>query len=339
MSKKNSNVILKNKFKDFEDLSKLYLNFKKKLSSFKQNKIVVAVSGGPDSLALTAFCKAYSYEKKINFYYVLVNHNIRKNSLSESIKVRLLLKKHNINLIILTVKDKITNNVQSKARFERYKLLEDYCKKKGVNAIFTAHNLEDQVETFFIRLSRGSGLTGLSSIQKVSALSREINLFRPLLDVRKKSLIKCSKLIFRKFISDPSNSNNKYLRTKIRSLKKPLKASGINYDQIIKSINNLASSKNTLDNFFTKIFANIVKKNKNRIIIDLPEFNKLNDELKLKTINKSIKYLKKNYYNPRAKKVLYLVKILKNKKFKKSTLGGCLFTKNGDSLTLKREKS
>ena len=173
----------------------------------------------------------------------------------------------------------------------------------------------------------------------MSALSREINLFRPLLDVRKKSLIKCSKLIFRKFISDPSNSNNKYLRTKIRSLKKPLKASGINYDQIIKSINNLASSKNTLDNFFTKIYANIVKKNKNQIIIDLPEFNKLNDELKLKTINKSIKYLKKNYYNPRAKKVLYLVKILKNKKFKKSTLGGCLFTKNGDSLSLKREKS
>ena len=71
----------------------------------------------------------------------------------------------------------------------------------------------------------------------------------------------------------------------------------------------------------------------------MPEFNKLNDELKLKTINKSIKYLKKNYYNPRAKKVLYLVKILKNKKFKKSTLGGCLFMKNGDSLSLKREKS
>ena len=249
---KNSNVILKNKFKDFEDLSKLYLNFKKKLSSFKQNKIVVAVSGGPDSLALTAFCKAYSYEKKINFYYVLVNHNIRKNSLSESIKVRLLLKKNNINLIILTVKDKITNNVQSKARFERYKLIKDYCKKKNIKTILTAHNLEDQVETFFIRLARGSGLAGLSSMRKVSELSKEINLFRPLLDVNKKSLIKCSKLIFKKFFTDPSNSNDKYLRTKIRGLKKPLKESGISYDQIIKSINNLASSKDTLDNFFTK---------------------------------------------------------------------------------------
>ena len=234
---------------------------------------------------------------------------------------------------------KITNNVQSKARFERYKLIKDYCKKKNIKTILTAHNLEDQVETFFIRLARGSGLAGLSSMRKVSELSKEINLFRPLLDVNKKSLIKCSKLIFKKFFTDPSNSNDKYLRTKIRGLKKPLKESGISYDQIIKSINNLASSKDTLDNFFIKIYAQVVKKNKNQININLLEFNKLNDELKLKTINKSIKYLKKNYYDPRSRKVLNLVQILKDKKFKKSTLGGCIFIKNGDSLTLKREKS
>ena len=118
-----------------------------------------------------------------------------------------------------------------------------------------------------------------------------------------------------------------------------MKESGISYDQIIKSINNLASSKDTLDNFFIKIYAQVVKKNKNQININLLEFNKLNDELKLKTINKSIKYLKKNYYDPRSRKVLNLVQILKDKKFKKSTLGGCIFIKNGDSLTLKREKS
>ena len=234
MSKKNSNVILKNRFKDFKNLSSLYLNFRKKISTLKKKKIAVAVSGGPDSLALTAFCKAYSYEKNTKFYYVLVNHNIRKNSLSESIKVKLLLKKHNIDLDVLTVNKKITNNVQSKARFERYKLIKDYCKKKNIKTILTAHNLEDQVETFFIRLARGSGLAGLSSMRKVSELSKEINLFRPLLDVNKKSLIKCSKLIFKKFFTDPSNSNDKYLRTKIRGLKKPLKESGISYDQIIK---------------------------------------------------------------------------------------------------------
>ena len=60
---KNSSVILKNGFKDSKDLFKVYLNFKKKLY-FKKKSLVIAVSGGPDSLALAALSKAYSYEKK-----------------------------------------------------------------------------------------------------------------------------------------------------------------------------------------------------------------------------------------------------------------------------------
>ena len=64
MSKKNSSVNLKNGFKDFKDLSKIFLNFKKKLDKLSQNKFLVAVSGGPDSLALTALTRALYYEKK-----------------------------------------------------------------------------------------------------------------------------------------------------------------------------------------------------------------------------------------------------------------------------------
>ena len=62
MSKKNSNVILKNCFKNNEELSHIYSSFKKKLNSLKKKIFLVAVSGGPDSLALTALSKAYSYE-------------------------------------------------------------------------------------------------------------------------------------------------------------------------------------------------------------------------------------------------------------------------------------
>ena len=145
-------------------------------------------------------------------------------------------------------------NIQNNARNIRYDLLKEYCAKKGISTILTAHNLEDQVETFFIRLSRGSGLTGLSAMSPLSKLSRNLYLVRPLLDVKKKILIKFSKIIFGGFIKDPSNINKKYLRTKVRSLQKPLKQSGINYEQIIKSINNLASSKATLEEYFTQIF-------------------------------------------------------------------------------------
>ena len=107
MSKKNSSVNLKNGFKDYKDLSDIFLNFKNKLNTLKKNKYVVAVSGGPDSLALVALTKAYNFFRKTSFYYVLIDHNIRKNSNQEAQKVKKLLKKENINLKIFLNKKKI----------------------------------------------------------------------------------------------------------------------------------------------------------------------------------------------------------------------------------------
>ena len=107
MSKKNSSVNLKNGFKDYKDLSVIFLNFKNKLDSLKKKKYLVAVSGGPDSLALVALTKAYSFCKKTKFYYLLVDHNIRKNSSQEAKKVKILLKKENLNLKVLLNKKKL----------------------------------------------------------------------------------------------------------------------------------------------------------------------------------------------------------------------------------------
>jgi tRNA(Ile)-lysidine synthase len=339
MSKKNSNVNLKNGFKNFKDLSNIFLKFKNKLNQLNKKSYIIAVSGGPDSLALVALTKAYNYEKKSKFYYVLINHNIRKNSAQEAKQVKNLLKKYQINLNIISNKKKITRNIQGQARNIRYEMLLKFCKIKKTKTILTAHNLEDQVETFFIRLSRGSGLTGLSAMKSLSKLDGNIKLYRPLLDIKKKFLIKISKITFGKYFKDPSNVDKKYLRTKIRNLKKPLKTSGIEYDQIIKSINNLASSKATLDEYFNRTFKETIKISRKDILIDLKKFEKLNQEIKIGVLNESIKRLKKNYYNPRSKKVENLIENLKDKKFKKSTLGGCLFIKKEDQLCLKLEKT
>jgi len=110
MSKKNSSVNLKNGFSDFEDLSYIFLNFKSKLDQLNKSSYTVAVSGGPDSLALVALVKAYSFTKKIKIRYVLVDHNIRKNSAQEAKQVKNLLKKNSINLT--TVLNKKKNNKQ-----------------------------------------------------------------------------------------------------------------------------------------------------------------------------------------------------------------------------------
>ena len=272
MSKKNSSVNLKDGFKNFRDLSNIFLSFKNKLDRLNKRLFTVAVSGGPDSLALVALTKAYSYTKKTKFHYVLVNHNIRKNSAQEARQVKNLLKKNKINLKIISNKKTITSNVQSQARNTRYEILSNYCKRNKINTLLTAHNLEDQVETFFIRLSRGSGLKGLSSMSSLSKISNKVNLYRPLLDTKKIFLVKISKNVFGKYFKDPSNKNLKYLRTKVRNLKKHLKKSGIEYEQIIKSINNLALSKLTLDKYFNKIFTDLIKKNKKEILVNFEKF-------------------------------------------------------------------
>ncbi len=338
MSKKNSSVNLKNGFKEFKDLSKIFSNFKSKLNSTNKKKFVVAVSGGPDSLALAALSKAYTYCYKSKFYYVLINHNIRRNSLQEAKKVKNLLQKKQINLKIISNKKKIEKNIQGEARNIRYELLSNFCLKNNIRSLISAHNLEDQVETFLIRLSRGSGLRGLSAMRPKSKISSKIDLYRPLLDTKKEFLIKISKKTFGNFIKDPSNKNLKYLRTKVRSLKKPLEKSGVEYEQIFKSIRNLSDSRDSLDDFLKKEFSKIIKKKDSEILVNLKKFKKHNNEIKMAIINASIKKLKKNYYDPRAKKVINLIRTIDKKGFKKSTLGGCIFFKKGINLCLKKEK-
>ena len=337
MSKKNSSVNLKNNFQDFKDLSNIFVNFKNKLDLLNKKSYVVAVSGGPDSLALVALTQFYKLYKKTKFEYLLVDHNIRKNSHKEAKKVKNLLKKKKINLKILVNKKKITKNIQAEARIARYDIISNYCKQNRIQTILTAHNLEDQVETFFIRLSRGSGLKGLSSMKELSKIATKVNLFRPLLDVKKLFLIQISKKIFGNFIKDPSNKNEKFLRTKIRNLKKPLESSGIKYEQIFKSIQNLSLSRLTLQKYLNRTFDELIKKKGREISINIKKYIKLNNEIKIAVINESIKKLKKNYYDLRSKKVRNLINNINRGDFKKSTLGGCIFFKKGENLCLKSE--
>ena len=339
MSRKNLSVNLNNGFKDHKDLSAIFLNFKKKLDSLKKNKYLVAVSGGPDSLALVALTKAYNFSKKTKFYYLLVDHNIRRNSSQEAKKVKKLLKKKEyLNLKVLLNKKKITKNIQAEARNVRYSIFKSFCKKNNIKVILTGHNLEDQVETFLIRLSRGSGLRGLSAMKPLSKINNQVSLFRPLLDTQKKILIKISRTIFGKYVKDPSNNNQKYLRTKVRSLKKPLEKSGIKYEQIFKSIQNLSQSKITLDGYLSKIFKEFIKISNGEILINFKKFKDFNKDTKIAVLNNSIKQLKNNYYDLRSQKVQNLIRNVEKKDFKNSTLGGCIFFKKGKYLCLKAEK-
>jgi len=268
MSKKDLSVL---KFKNLSLKNKtslIYTNFKTYLEKYiKKKNFLVAVSGGPDSLALAALSKIYSNEKKNITFFVLIDHGIRSNSSKEAKAVKSLLKKKKINLVILKNKKKIDKNIQSEARDVRYDLLKNFCNKKKIKFILTGHHSDDQIETFLIRLSRGSGIQGLSSMKKVSSLEKKIKLIRPLLDEKKQDLSIIAKKYFGKIFKDPSNVNQKYLRTKIRGLIKQFEKSGIKHEKIISSINNLGATRDTLNTYISKVEKSCVlikKKNNNQ---------------------------------------------------------------------------
>ena len=220
MSKKNSSVNLKNGFKSFKDLSKIYLIFKNKLDILNKKKYLIAVSGGPDSLALAYFCKCIStiYNTKIQYY--LVDHKLRKESTKEANTVLQNLKRLKIKCKILTWKgQKPKSNIQSIARNKRYALLKNECKKNRRPFLLLGHHIDDLYENFLLRILRGSGLKGMVSMDRVAKNNIDnITIIRPLIDIKKSELKKISKLVFNFFIEDPSNNDENFKRIRIRNL-------------------------------------------------------------------------------------------------------------------------
>jgi len=254
MSPKNLNVSIKthkfllNKLKDKRTLQ-IYKKFENYLDI--NENFTVAVSGGPDSLALTFLAKIYSVKNFLNVKYFIVDHKLRKNSTTEAKNVKKLLKKFSINLNILTWNGtKPKKNIQSIARNKRYKLLVNETKKFKIRNILLGHHLDDLFENFFIRILRGSGLNGLVSLDQKTQ-NEKVNLIRPLLNFDKKDLIYVSKYIFGSFVEDPSNEDDKFKRIKIRNFLKQLETEGLDRNKFLLTIKNLKFSNETIK-FYTK---------------------------------------------------------------------------------------
>ena len=338
MKRKSQNV---KKLKDFvtqdKKISEIYLKLKSILKKYNQKSYVVAVSGGPDSMTLAFLSALLAKSKKYIFHFVLIDHGIRNNSKKEALIVKNLLKKKGINLRIIKNNKKIIKNIQKNARDLRYNLLIKYCKKNRTKSILTAHHKDDQVETFLIRLSRGSGVEGLSSMSEYTNLKNGISLVRPFLSFKKKQLQYISKKVFKKTIKDPSNKNKKFLRTNIRKISNILESKGLSFDQIIRSINNISSTKEAINFYVNQSLKKFVKFKKKETILDLDLFNKEPQEIKFKIINRIVKNRASTYYPPRSQKVLNLISRFGTKNSNKCTLGGCIFERRKNLLHVTRE--
>ena len=129
MKRKSSSVKkLNNNLLQDKKILNLYLKLNEVLINNKIDKsFAVAVSGGPDSMALAGLSSILAVQKNYNVFFILVDHGIRKNSSSEAKKVKKLLQKNNIQLNVLKNKTVITKNIQKNAREVRYELLSKFC--------------------------------------------------------------------------------------------------------------------------------------------------------------------------------------------------------------------
>jgi len=339
---KRKNLIVRKKVKNNNPLfidqkiKSFYTKFKLIIAKDIKNKsFALAVSGGSDSLCLAYFCKIYSLEFGNKIHVLIVDHNLRKESYKEALKVEQILEKKKIKSKILRWKEKVTkSNIQKKARDLRYLLISNYCLKNKIKYLATAHHADDQIETFFIRLLRGSGLTGLSSMSENVKYSNRLKIVRPFLYFKKKDLKYVTLKYFKTYIKDPSNRDEKFLRIRVRKYKKAMEKEGLDTRKIIKTVDNLVSANQAL-NFYKKkaLYKHASFLSKNRCLINNKIFSEEAGEIIFKFFSDILSLVSGAYYPPRSKKIINLINRIKKDKFSKSTLGGCVVEKK-DNFTL-----
>ena len=343
---KRKNLIARKKVKKKKLLFKdpKILNFYTKFKSIiykniKDKSFALAVSGGSDSLCLAYFTKVYASEFGNKINVLIVDHNLREESYQEALKVKAMLGKRKILSKILSWKGKVpTSNIQKKARDIRYTMLSNYCLKNKVKYLITAHHGDDQIENFFIRLLRGSGLTGLSSMPVKAKYNNNLKIIRPFLSLEKKDLKYVTLNYFKTYIKDPTNYDEKFLRVRIRKYRKNMEKEGLDTRKIIKTVDNLVSANQALNFYKNKALhkhASFVSKNK--CLINKKIFSDEAGEIVFKSFSDILSLVSGTYYPPRSKKVINLINRVKKSKFTKSTLGGCIVEEKDNFILISKE--
>jgi len=305
----------------------------------KSKSFALAVSGGSDSLCLAYFSKIYSLEFGNKIHVLIVDHNLRKESHKEALKVKKILKKRKIKSVILRWKGKIPkSNIQKNARDLRYLLISKYCSKKNVKYLTTAHHGDDQIENFFIRLIRGSGLTGLASIRADAKYSNDLKIIRPFLHFKKKDLKYVTLNHFKTYIKDPSNEDEKFLRVRVRKYRKDMEKEGLDTKKIIKTVDNLLSANQAINFYKNKaLYKHVSFVSKSKCLINKKIFSDEAGEIIFKSFSDILSLVSGAYYPPRSKKITNLISRLKKDKFTKSTLGGCIVEEKDNFILVSKE--
>lgn len=297
----------------------------------------VAVSGGADSLALallmSQICKIET---------VTVDHGLRSEAADEARFVGDVMARHSIAHTVLQWKgEKPTTNVQAAARSARYELIQNWCVEKEITNLVLAHHMDDQAETFLMRLSRGSGVYGLASMAEKSPLMGSLGsimLLRPLLAINKEQLKATLVSMKQDWVEDPSNNDLQYDRIKAREYLSNPPLLNLDSLKLAQTAERMQRAKVALDHYASELLAAaVVVYPAGYADLDVNMLRSAPEETGLRALARLVRHISGGAYSPRLNKLERAYKALGRSDFSGQTLLGCQFSASDTTVMVARE--
>lgn len=302
--------------------------------------IAIACSGGPDSLGLLLLACDLARGSEIGVHVLVVNHGLRDEAEDEARRTIAHAEHLGIPATLLRwIGAKPKSNIQSAAREARYSLMRDWCLENGIPALLTAHHLEDQAETFLLRLGRGSGVDGLGAMHPWQDLG-EVALIRPLLDIPKQILLDRVAESGLTPISDPSNKNKGFARVRMRGLLPGLATEGLTARRLAETARQMRRARDALDQMTdAHLHQHAKMAATGAVTLDPMTFAAdVSDEIALRALSRVLTRVGGSALPPRFSKVTRLLSALRAGELGAGrTCAGCRVLRRGSDTLICRE--
>ncbi len=305
--------------------------------------IAVAVSGGPDSMALCLLADRWARRQGGAVLALTVDHGLRTGSADEAEIVAGWLAERRIGHRILTWRygadTPPTGSIQAAAREARYRLLGRACAEAGILHLLLAHTLDDQAETVLLRLSKGSGVDGLAAMAAVreTAVAR---ILRPLLTIGKRRLEMTCRRYRQSWIEDPSNVASRFARGRLRRVSNALGTEGLSAARLADTARRAGRARTALEAATSDWLGRAAAVYpEGYISLDRVHLLRAPEEIALRALARCLMVVGGRAYAPRLDRLERLHAALRSgEKFGGRTLGGCRVISDGRGrLTICRE--
>ena len=284
-------------------------------------RVGVAVSGGSDSTALLHLMAKWAAEAGVELLAATVDHGLRSEAKHEAKLVAQQCAAQNIPHTTLHWQGwDGTGNTQDQARRARYSLMANWGVEHGLDAILLGHTMDDQAETFLMRLARGAGVDGLSGMA-ANHRAYEMEWIRPMLGLRREELRSYLKQRGICWSEDPSNGDTRFERVKMRQALSVLDGLGLSADKIAATTNRLRDARRMLECQTQIIARDICTVEHGDVIFNGQGLQKLDVEYRLRLLNHALCWVSRADYGPRRKSLSEVEQAIGQGK--SATLHGC----------------